>query len=99
MKKVLISILLTIVVQFAWAQSNTIKGTVWEHNIVKINVNAKGDLVMTPRQGQEQFIFGEPVRVQEKLGLMKAYYESVEPACPGYHTVDLRYRGQLVCRK
>lgn len=78
---------------------NTIKGTVWEHNIVKINVNAKGDLVMTPRRGQEQFIFGEPVRVQEKLGLMKAYYESVEPACPGYHTVDLRYRGQLVCRK
>lgn len=30
MKKVLISILLTIVVQFAWAQSNTIKGTVFD---------------------------------------------------------------------
>lgn len=78
---------------------NTITGTVWEHNIVKITVNTKGDLVLTPREGQEQFIFGEPVRVQEKLRLMKAYYESVVPARPGYRTVDLRYRGQLVCRK
>ena len=78
---------------------NTITGTVWEHNIVKITVNTKRDLVLTPREGQEQFIFGEPVRVQEKLRLMKAYYESVVPARPGYRTVDLRYRGQLVCRK
>lgn len=78
---------------------NTIHGTVWEHNIVKITVNHKGDLVITPRRGAEHFIFGEPVRVQEKLHLMKAYYESVAPAVPGYHTVDLRYRGQLVCRK
>lgn len=78
---------------------NTITGTVWEHNILKITVNRKGDLVMTPRLGREQFIFGEPVRTQEKLRLMKAYYESVVPVHPEYRTVDLRYRGQLVCRK
>ena len=78
---------------------NTITGTVWERNIVKITVTKKGNLVLTPREGNEQFIFGEPVRVQEKLRLMTAYYQSVVPVEDGYRTVDLRYRSQLVCRK
>ena len=78
---------------------NYIRGTVWEGNIVKMTVTPKRDLVLTPRTGQEQFIFGEPVRVPEKMRLMKAYYESVVPVQPDYRTVDLRYRGQLVCRK
>ena len=78
---------------------NTVRGTVWEGNIIKYTVNASGNLVLTPRLGKERFIFGEPVRVAEKLRLMKAYYESVVPVEPDYSTVDLRYRGQLVCRK
>ena len=78
---------------------NDIRGTVWEHNIVKITVSGKKNLVLEPRTGKEKFIFGEPVRVEEKLSLMKAYYESVVPVNPDYRTVDLRYRGQLVCRK
>ena len=78
---------------------NSIRGTVWEQNIVKMTVSRKGNLVLTPREGKEKFIFGEPVRVQEKLNLMKAYYESVVPVHPDYRSVDLRYRGQLVCRK
>jgi len=78
---------------------NTLRGTVWEKNIVKITVSSRKNLVLTPREGKEEFIFGEPVRVQEKLYLMKAYYEGVAPEHPEYRTVDLRYRGQLVCRK
>lgn len=78
---------------------NEMRGTVWEGNIVKMTVSASGNLVLRPRVGQERFIFGEPVRVKEKLRLMKAYYESVVPEQPDYRTVDLRYRGQLVCRK
>lgn len=78
---------------------NTIRGTVWEQNIVRITVSSDRNLVLTPREGREQFIFGEPVRVPEKLQLMKAYYESVVPVQPDYRTVDLRYRGQIVCRK
>lgn len=78
---------------------NTMRGTVWEHNIVKITVSPRKNLVLIPREGREQFIFGEPVRVEEKLLLMKAYYESVAPVHPQYRSVDLRYRGQIVCRK
>jgi len=77
------------------------KGTVWENNIKNITAVAGGDLVLTPVQGKERFLFGQPVRVEEKIGLMERYYDSVVPSKePGYYkTVDLRYRGQLVCRK
>ena len=92
--------------QLAWLQQviglvNYIKGSVWENNIKQITVDAKGDLVLTPWEGRERFIFGEPVRVKEKLLLMRSYYEAVAPSQdPGYYsTVDLRFRNQLVCRK
>ncbi len=77
------------------------RGTIWERNIVQLTVDRDGNLVLTPAQGKERFIFGAPVRVEEKFGLMQAYYESVVPAKEKgwYKTVDLRYRGQLVCRK
>ena len=77
------------------------KGTAWETNIRRITASEDGDLVLTPLQGKERFLFGQPVRVQEKLYLMERYYDSVVPSKdPGYYsTVDLRYGGQLVCRK
>ena len=80
---------------------NFIKDSVWENNIKQITVDAKGDLVLTPWEGRERFIFGEPVRIKEKLLLMRSYYEAVAPSQdPGYYsTVDLRFRNQLVCRK
>ena len=92
--------------QRAWLQQVIglvcqMQGTVWEHDIRHITVDAKGNLVLQPVQGREQFLFGPPVRVAEKLGLMAAYYEGVAPAKEAgwYRTVDVRYRGQLVCRK
>ena len=78
---------------------NTLRGTVWEKNIVKISVDDKNDLVFTPRKGDERFLFGQPVRVEEKMHLMEAYYTSGLADKKIYRTVDVRYRGQLVCRK
>ena len=92
--------------QLAWLQQvigliNYIHGSVWENNIKQITVNADGDLVLIPWEGKEQFIFGAPVRIKEKLLLMRSYYEAVVPSRdPGYYkTVDVRYRNQLICRK
>ena len=92
--------------QRAWLQQmiglvHYMDGTVWQQDIRRITVDGKGNLVLTPVQGKEQFIFGQPTRVAEKFGLMAAYYEGVVPAKDAgwYRTVDVRYRGQLVCRK
>jgi cell division protein FtsQ len=79
----------------------SMKGTVWERDIRRITASADGDLVLFPLEGKERFLFGQPVNVEEKLYLMGRYYDTVVPAKePGYYsTVDLRYGGQLVCRK
>lgn len=80
---------------------NYMKGSVWERNISAISVDNSGDLVLIPRQGKEKFLFGPPVEVEQKFNLLTAYYQCVAPSKdPGwYKTVDLRYRGQLVCKK
>jgi cell division protein FtsQ len=77
------------------------KGTPWENNIEKITVAEDGNLVIKPVQGKEQFIFGPPVRIAEKFSLMDRYYTTVAPSKEAgfYSTVDIRYKGQLVCRK
>ena len=81
--------------------TEAMKGTVWEKDIARMSVDAKQDLVLYPREGRERFLFGPPVRVQEKFALMEAYYQSVAPSKEAgyYGVVDLRYKGQLVCRK
>ena len=93
-------------VQKAWLDQiiglvNYMDGSVWQRNISQISVNSRGDLVMVPREGSERFLFGAPTRVQEKFDLMSTYYESVVPVHdPGwYHSVDVRFRGQLICRR
>lgn len=77
------------------------KGTVWEKDIRKVLVRGSGELVLYPVQGKEEFLFGPPVRVEEKFKLLTAYYRSVAPSKEkGYYSkVDLRYRNQLVCKK
>jgi len=80
---------------------SAMQGTVWEHNIRRISVEADGGLILLPCEGRERFLFGQPVRTAEKLELMNRYYDSVVPFREAgyYGTVDLRYRGQLICRK
>lgn len=77
------------------------KGSVWEENISQIRVGHKGELTFYPREGKERFLFGQPERFEEKFRLMARYYESIVPSREneGYRVVDLRYRGQIVCRQ
>ena len=78
-----------------------IKGTAWEKDIARITVADGGNLVITPAEGTETFLFGPPDRVAQKFSLMEKYYSSILPSKGSgyYKTVDVRYRGQLVCRK
>lgn len=73
---------------------------VWGEDIVQIHVQDNGDLIMIPREGREKFIFGKPVSVEEKFALMERYYTSIVPAMgkDRYSSVDVRYKGQIICR-
>ena len=73
----------------------------WSANISQISVRQNGDLVMVPRQGKELFIFGPPVDVEEKFAKIGKYYTAIVPEKgEGYYsTVNVKFAGQIVCRK
>lgn len=74
---------------------------VWAENIVQINVRENGDLVMIPREGNERFIFGPPVDIEDKFRKMGLYYTSVVPAKGEgfYSSVNLKFKDRIICRK
>lgn len=73
----------------------------WDEAIVQISVNGQGDLVMIPREGRERFIFGGPDNPAEKFERMERYYRYILPEKgPDYYkTVNVKYKGQVICRK
>lgn len=73
---------------------------IWKDKIVQISVDAKGDLILVPREGKELFLFGQPVDIEEKFEKMEKYYTAIIPekGKDAYRTVDLKYRNQIVCK-
>ena len=78
-----------------------VNGSSWKQTLAQITVGDDGNLVMKPAEGKETFLFGPPERIPEKFSLMGKYYSAIVPAKGAgyYSTVDVRYKGQLVCRK
>lgn len=77
------------------------KDRTWKDKIVQISVGDDGDLILVPREGDERFLFGQPEDVEEKFGKMEKYYTHIVASAEArkYRTVDLRYKGQIVCRE
>ena len=73
---------------------------VWKDKIVQIHIADNGDAALIPREGNEIFIIGKPVELEEKFMKMGKYYTVIIPekGSGAYRTVDLRYKGQIVCR-
>lgn len=73
---------------------------VWKDKIVQITVCEGGELKMVPRKGQEIFLFGQPVNIQDKFHRMEMYYSNIIPAkgTDTYSLVSVEYDGQIVCK-
>lgn len=70
----------------------------WKNRISQIHVSGNGEVLLVPSEGNERFIFGQPVRIAEKFGKMEKYYRMILPLKKDYRQVDLRFDGQIVCR-
>ena len=72
----------------------------WRNLVVQIHVTESGNLILIPREGNERFIFGQPDMFEEKFNRLKKYYTAVIPekGSGKYREVDLRYKGQIICR-
>lgn len=72
----------------------------WKGKIVQIHVREDSDLVLVPRTGRERFIIGQPEELEDKFGRMEKYYTAILPekGSDRYKEVDLRFKGQIICR-
>ena len=72
----------------------------WKDKIVQIHVADNGDVALIPRKGNEMLIIGKPTALEEKFEKMGKYYKVIIPekGSDSYRIVDLRYRGQIVCK-
>ena len=72
----------------------------WNDLVCQITVQKDGNLVLVPREGSERFLFGTPTGIPGKFDRIQKYYESVAPSrekpC---RLVDVRYEGQIICKK
>lgn len=77
------------------------KSKTWKDSIVQVAVSSKGDLILVPRTGKEKIVFGSPDGVADKFSRIEKYYEYIRPSvAEGYYsTVNVKYDGQIICRK
>lgn len=73
---------------------------IWKDKFVQIRIDDKGDIILIPREGKERFIIGQPCGIEEKAEKMEMYYTHILPEKGNgkYKSVDLRFKGQIVCR-
>lgn len=72
----------------------------WAESFSRITVEENGALVLIPAEGNERFIFGSADSPREKFARIDSYYRYIKPSKDEdyYHTVDVRYDGQIICR-
>lgn len=73
----------------------------WSRFIQQIHVNNAGDLVMTPLIGDQSIILGSIRNLKDKLDRLKIFYREGMPytGWQTYESLNLKYAGQVVCRK
>ena len=72
----------------------------WNDLVCQITAQKDGNLVLVPREGSERFLFGTPTGIPGKFDRIQKYYESVAPSREKpYRLVDVRYEGQIICKK
>lgn len=73
----------------------------WNGALKSIRVEPGGNLVLYPSKGGERFLFGQPDALKDKFARMEEYYRIIAPAREEgwYRSVDVRYNGQIICKR
>lgn len=77
---------------------NFIEDSPWKERIVQIHVGNGGELTLIPREGDEKFIIGQPMNIEDKFARIEKYYTAIAPLERNYKTINLIFDGQIVCR-
>lgn len=73
----------------------------WEAQISQIYVDNSGDLVLIPRVGNHEIIFGEPTSINTKFEKLKIFYDEAlsKTGWNEYEALNLKFKNQVVCTK
>jgi cell division protein FtsQ len=69
--------------------------------IQQIHVTNTGDFILVPLVGDQQIVLGSARKLEDKLRRLKIFYQEGMPyeGWRKYETINLKYTGQVVCRK
>lgn len=69
--------------------------------IEQIYVNKRGEMVLSPKIGRQTIQFGRFTKAESKLKRLKVFYREGLPykGWQAYRSFDLRYNGQVVCKR
>ncbi|MFN4080068.1 MAG: cell division protein FtsQ/DivIB [Saprospiraceae bacterium] len=67
----------------------------------QIHVNNMGDIELVPLLGKQKIILGNTRNLDDKFGRLKTFYREAMPYAgwQTYKIINLKFNGQIVCRK
>lgn len=67
--------------------------------IQQIDVRSNGELIMIPRIGEHQILFGDAANIETKFSNLVAVYKNgfASKGWDRYHTINLKFNNQVVC--
>jgi len=73
----------------------------WNAQVQQIFVNASGDFELIPRVGAQVIVFGDYSDCEAKFSNLMSFYKNGLPAVGWnkYETINLKYKGQVICTK
>ncbi len=76
------------------------KDIFWRYQIAQVYINQKGDAILIPLIGNEEFVFGELINFKKKFKKIKRYYEEIAPKLGWnkYREVNVKFEKQIVCK-
>ena len=85
---------LTEAIALVYELSNSEK---WKSRINRYSVDENNDLLL--HSDKEKIIFGDLKNKERKLAYLDKYYSEIRPLDKEYKVVNLKYKGQIICRK
>jgi len=69
--------------------------------IQQIHVNNRGEFILVPLVGDQKIELGSARKLEDKLNRLKIFYQQGMPyeGWRKYETINLKYSGQVVCRR
>lgn len=69
--------------------------------IQQIHINNAGDFILVPLIGDQKIVLGSTKKLEDKLHRLKIFYKEGMPyeGWRKYETINLKYSGQVVCKR